>query len=117
MSPTIVLRDGVPVLAVGAAGGPTIISQTLLVILRVLDFGMSPAEALAAPKFHHQWKPDEVRVEARMKPEVRAALQRLGHTVKEVETMGVAQAVSWDSVRGRFEAAHDPRVEGKSGGF
>ena len=54
MSPTLVLKDGQPVMSVGAAGGPTIITQTLLAISNVVDQGMSPTEALAAPRFHHQ---------------------------------------------------------------
>ena len=66
MSPTIVLRGDQPVLAVGAAGGPTIISQTLLAIVNVLDFGMDLPAALAAPRFHHQWSPDELKIEDRI---------------------------------------------------
>ena len=70
MSPTLVLRDGQPILSVGAAGGPTIISQTLLAILRVIDFKKSPREALAAPRLHHQWKPDELHAELRQQVRV-----------------------------------------------
>ena len=65
MSPTIVLKDGQPILAIGAAGGPTIISQTLIGLIGVLDFGLGVDAALASPRFHHQWSPDEVRGRAR----------------------------------------------------
>ena len=58
MSPTIVLKDGKPILAVGAAGGPTIITQTLLAIIHTIDFGLPIQKALAQPHFHHQWTPD-----------------------------------------------------------
>jgi gamma-glutamyltranspeptidase/glutathione hydrolase len=64
MSPTLVLKSGEPVLSVGAAGGPTIISQTLVHLLLILDFGLGVEEALAYPRFHHQWKPDRVVLEA-----------------------------------------------------
>jgi gamma-glutamyltranspeptidase/glutathione hydrolase len=115
MSPTLVLRDGRPLLSVGAAGGPTIISQTVLAILGVVDFGLTPAEALAQPRFHHQWKPDELRVEEAVSAEVRRELARRGHRVKVERTLGAAQAVGWDAARGNFEAAADPRGQGVGG--
>ncbi|HSH14938.1 MAG TPA: gamma-glutamyltransferase, partial [Verrucomicrobiae bacterium] len=79
MSPTLVLREGRPVLAVGAAGGPTIISQTVLAIVGVIDFGMAVEEALAQPRFHQQWKPDTLRVEKRMSEPVQRGLEARGH--------------------------------------
>jgi gamma-glutamyltranspeptidase/glutathione hydrolase len=115
MSPTLVLRDGRPLLSVGAAGGPTIISQTVLAILGVVDFGLSPAEALAQPRFHHQWKPDELRVEEAVPADVRQELARRGHRIKAQRTLGAAQAVGWDAQRGIFQAAADPRGEGVGG--
>src|SRR5207249_2160346 len=63
MSPTIVLKEGKPIFSVGAAGGPTIISQTVLAIINTIDFGMPVERALAQPRFHHQWRPDELRIE------------------------------------------------------
>src|SRR5262249_14316329 len=65
MSPTIVLEDGQPIFSVGAAGGPTIISQAVLAILYAIDFGMPVERVLAQPRFHHQWKPDELKIEKR----------------------------------------------------
>src|SRR5262249_44425403 len=82
MSPTIVLKDGRPVLSVGAAGGPTIISQTVLTIVCMVDFGMNVGTALEQPRFHHQWKPDELLVEKRISEDVVAELQRRGHHIK-----------------------------------
>jgi len=115
MSPTIVLKDGKPILAVGAAGGPTIISQTLLVILYSLDFGMPPKEAMAAPRFHHQWMPDELRIEAKAGTNVISALEKLGHKVKVVQSLGAAQAVGLDG--DALLPVFDPRGEGKSSRF
>ena len=59
MSPTIVLKDGKPVMTVGAAGGPKIITQSLLAILRFIELDMPIDQALAKPRFHHQWSPDQ----------------------------------------------------------
>lgn len=84
MCPTIVLRGREPILAVGAAGGPTIISQTLLAVLQVIDLGRTPAEALAQPRLHHQWKPDELVLESGWGTDVVTALRASGHTVREV---------------------------------
>ena len=63
MSPTIVLKDGKPVLVTGSPGGSRIISTVLQVIVNVLDYDMDVAAAVAAPRLHHQWLPDEVRIE------------------------------------------------------
>lgn len=114
MSPTIVLKDGQPILSVGAAGGPTIISQTLLVILDVLDFGMGIDAALAQPRFHHQWRPDELKIERRLSVRVRGELERRGHNVGLVDAIGVAQAVGANRSGAGLAAAHDPRAAGKA---
>ena len=63
MSPTIVLKDGKPVLVTGTPGGSRIITGVLQVILNTIDHGMNAAAAVAAPRLHNQWLPDEVRVE------------------------------------------------------
>ena len=117
MSPTLVLRGGRPVLAVGAAGGPTIISQTLLAILNTIDFGMPLDEALAQPRFHHQWKPDELKIEKRVGAEAIRELEKRGHKVSLVEAFGATQGVGVDGKQDHLVGAHDPRVEGKAAGF
>ncbi len=111
MSPTVVLRDGRPVLVVGAAGGPTIISQAVLAIIRVVDFGHGPREALKGRRFHHQWRPDEVVLERSWGPRMAEALRSRGHAVRWVDSLGATQAVGV-GVGGTLEAASDPRVEG-----
>ena len=116
MSPTLVLRDGRPILSVGAAGGPTIISQTVLAILRTIDFGKPPLEALAAPRLHHQWKPDTLHVERAWGEAVISGLRRRGHSVSVDASIGAAQAVGRDA-SGRWSAAADPRGEGAAGAW
>lgn len=111
MSPTVVLKDGRPVLVVGAAGGPTIISQAVLAVIRVVDFGRTPKQALAGRRFHHQWRPDEVMLERRWGEGMATALRRRGHRVQWVDELGATQAVGRGS-GGGLEAASDPRVEG-----
>ena len=117
MSPTIVLKDGKPILSVGAAGGPTIISQTVLAIINTIDFGMDPATALAQPRFHHQWKPDELIVEKGMAEDTLRQLEQRGHKLKRIGSLGVAQAIGVSSTGQGFLGAHDPRVEGKAAGW
>ena len=116
MSPTIVLKDGRAVLAVGASGGPRIITATLQVLLNRLRGGMSPAAAVAAPRLHHQWVPDRAEAEPGLFGEVRAGLAPLGHDVRERAGLGVAQAVAVgaDGVR---SAAADPRKGGGVAGY
>ena len=115
MSPTIVLRDGRPILSVGAAGGPTIISQTLLAIIHTIDFGRPVDEALAQPRFHHQWQPDELKIERKIDEAVVRELERRGHRVTLVDSLGATQAVARDGKS--FSGAHDPRVNGQALGW
>ncbi len=118
MSPTILLRGGKPVLSVGAAGGPTIITQTLLTIIQIVDFGESVQTALAQPRFHQQWLPNELRIERSVPETVREELARRGHTLKVVDSLGACQAVGKLKDGPAFEGSHDPRVsDGAAGGL
>jgi gamma-glutamyltranspeptidase/glutathione hydrolase len=117
MSPTIVLKDGKPILSVGAAGGPTIISQTLLAIIARVDFGLAPEAALAQARFHHQWLPDELRIEKAVPAAVQNELKKRGHKLNVMDSLGACQVISWNEKNNAFEAAHDPRVNGKAGTF
>ncbi len=112
MSPSIVLKDGKPILAVGAAGGPTIITQTLLAIIHTIDFELPLKEALAQPHFHHQWAPDQIRIERKVGEKVLAQLRKRGHKLKVYSQMGATQAAGLKN--GKFDAAHDPRLKGKA---
>ncbi|MEM7080137.1 MAG: gamma-glutamyltransferase, partial [Pseudomonadota bacterium] len=80
MTPTIVVRDDKPVLVTGSPGGSTIITTTMQVIINVLDHGMGVADAVASPRFHHQWMPDRVMHEAAaVNPAAAVQLEALGH--------------------------------------
>ncbi len=117
MSPTIVLKDGKPILSVGAAGGPTIISQTLLAISNIIDLGMSPKEALTAPRFHHQWAPDLLKIESAFGEETLKQIESLGHTLDRSKGFGACQCVMFDDGTGTLVPAHDPRNAGGADGF
>ncbi len=81
MSPTIVLKDGRPLLVTGSPGGSRIISTVLQVIVNALDFDMNIAAAVAAPRLHHQWLPDEVRVERGFPDATLDGLRGRGHRI------------------------------------
>ncbi len=110
MSPTIVLKDGKPVLVTGTPGGSRIISTVLQVIVDVLDYHMDVAAAVAAPRLHHQWLPDEVRIERGFAEETLAALKAMGHTV--VEPMGQTSANTIAVTEYGLLGAPDPRTRG-----
>ncbi len=117
MSPTIVLKNDQPVLAVGAAGGPTIITQTLLAIVNVLDFGMDLPAAIGAPRFHHQWSPDELKIEERIGAPVLSELKARGHKLAPSASFGACNGVARSADGKGFVGASDPRVPGLAEGF
>jgi gamma-glutamyltranspeptidase/glutathione hydrolase len=110
MCPTVVSKDGRPMLAVGAAGGPTIISQTLLAIVNSVDYHLDIAAALRSPRIHHQWRPDELRIETAVDASVREELVRRGHKLEPTRSFGATQAVGRDD--SSFTGTADPRNEG-----
>jgi gamma-glutamyltranspeptidase / glutathione hydrolase len=117
MSPTLVLKDGQPVIALGAAGGPKIISQVALELVCLLDLGMTPQEALAQPRLHHQWFPNELMVEKTLPRVLRAGLARRGHKLKRMPPMGVSQIVARSPDGLGFVGAADPRAGGNAAGW
>lgn len=110
MSPTIVLRGGKPVLVTGSPGGSRIISTVLQVIVNVLDYKMDVAAAVAAPRLHHQWLPDEVRVEHGFPDDVLFELKAMDHLI--VEPMGQTSANSILVTPNGPLGAPDPRSRG-----
>jgi gamma-glutamyltranspeptidase/glutathione hydrolase len=110
MSPTIVLKDGKPVLVTGSPGGSRIISAVMQVIVNVLDYRMDVAAAVAAPRLHHQWLPDEVRVEHGFADDTLAALRAKGHRL--VEPFGYSSANSIAVTDHGLLGAPDPRSRG-----
>ena len=118
MSPTIVLQDGVPVMSVGAAGGPKIITQSLLAILRYVDLHQGIAEALGSPRFHHQWSPNQLLVEESTDEAVIQRLRDLGHKIQQSRVVGISQAIARESKPATgLRASHDPRVPGSAQGW
>jgi gamma-glutamyltranspeptidase/glutathione hydrolase len=110
MTPTIVLKDGKPVLVTGSPGGSRIISTVLQVIVDVLDYNMDVEAAVSAPRLHHQWLPDEVRAEHGFSDEVIAGLRARGHTV--VMPMGQTSANSIAVTPAGLFGGPDPRTRG-----
>jgi gamma-glutamyltranspeptidase / glutathione hydrolase len=110
MSPTIVLKDGKPLLVTGSPGGSRIISTVLQVIVNVLDYHMDIAQAVAAPRLHHQWMPDEVRIERGFPAGVLAELAAKGHRI--VQPMGETSANSILVTANGLLGAPDPRTRG-----
>ena len=110
MSPTIVLKDNRPILTAGAAGGPTIISQVVMTLTNDLDLGLPLPQSVAAPRIHHQWRPNELVVEPTLGDDTIQKLTALGHKVVRRDHLGVTQAIG--ETDGNFVAVHDPRTSG-----
>ena len=110
MSPTIVLKDGKPVLVTGTPGGSRIISAVLQIVVNVLDYRMDVAAAVAAPRVHHQWMPDEVRVERGFPADTLDRLRAIGHQV--IEPLGQTSANSIAVTSEGLLGAPDPRTRG-----
>ena len=118
MTPTIVLRDGRPVAVLGTPGGSTIITAVLQTLLNLIDFQMDVQEAVDAPRFHHQWLPDETSVESRaLSPDTRRLLEDWGHHLVAPHDpnhlsailIGAPSLAQPAQDRKRFYGANDPR--------
>jgi gamma-glutamyltranspeptidase / glutathione hydrolase len=111
MTPTILARDGEFFLAVGSPGGRTIINTVLQIVLNVVDFGMNVQQAIDAPRFHHQWLPDQVRYESfGLSPDTLRLLEARGHRLVEAQwSQGVAQGTAYDAQARLFEGGSDRR--------
>ena len=117
MSPTIVLKNNKPFIITGSPGGSRIITTTLQVIMNVIDHGMNIQEAVNAPRVHHQWLPDELRVEKGISARTIKKLKRMGHKVVVKEKMGAASSILIDSKGGNLYGAADPRRDGVAVGY
>lgn len=108
MTPTIVFKGDKPFLVTGSPGGSRIITVTLQTIINMIDFKMNVAEAVAAPKFHHQWLPDTLYFEPLFNTDTQALLAEIGHNTKAHPwSLGRAHSVVWDN--GYFQGTADPR--------
>lgn len=108
MTPTLVFKDGKPLIALGSPGGSRIITSVLQPIVNVIDFKMNLADAVSAPRIHHQWYPDTIFIESGFSPDTLALLGALGHNVSRTPfSMGSVQAVM--RTDDGFAGAADPR--------
>ncbi len=118
MTPTILVKDGKTRLVVGSPGGGRIITTVLQVVLNVVDFKMNVQEAVDAPRFHHQWLPDAIRLERQGFPaDVVTALEAMGHTTDVGADMGDVHAIMIDESTGLRLGASDPRQDGRTLGY
>jgi gamma-glutamyltranspeptidase / glutathione hydrolase len=117
MTPTIVLRDGHLSFVTGSPGGPTIISATLLTILNWMTLGMDAQSAINAPRFHHQWLPDQILMESLFSPEMEEELKARGYAVKKRGHIGLVNAIGIDPKTGERYGAADPRDQGSAIGY
>jgi gamma-glutamyltranspeptidase/glutathione hydrolase len=107
MAPTMVLKDGKVFLVIGSRGGPRIITAVANAIMGVIDYGMNLQQAVNAPRFHHQWMPDLLRVEKNgISPDTMKLLAAMGHKVEE----GYTESGRWRAYWSEVEAVGvDPR--------
>lgn len=113
MTPTVVIHQGKPLLALGTQGGPTITTQLLQVVVNLLDFGMPLDQAIRAPRIHHQFLPDVVEHDQDgIEIGIIHSLERMGHTLKVdpgFPRIGDVEAVMVDEKNGGYLGAADPR--------
>ena len=117
MSPTIVTdRDGSLLLVLGSRGGPRIITSTSEVVMNVLDYKMTLADAMSAPRLHHQALPDSLYLERdAVRPEVADSLRAMGYGVASGRGIGLVNAIM--RVKGGYEGVSDPRSSGRPMGY
>jgi gamma-glutamyltranspeptidase/glutathione hydrolase len=117
MAPTIVLKDGKLLMVLGSPGGPTIITTVANIIAGVVDYRLDIQEAVNAPRFHHQWLPDEILLEDRISPDTIKLLEAKGHKIKEVHAWGDGECIEIDLKTGERLGASDGRNNGKAVGY
>jgi gamma-glutamyltranspeptidase/glutathione hydrolase len=117
MTPTIIVKGDAVQLIAGGAGGPRIINGTIQAALNVLLFDMSADEALARPRFHHQWHPDLLQLEPALyeQGDLVKALEAKGHKVGPREVVASVQIIR--SSKGGWQAGSDPRKGGVPAGY
>ena len=118
MTPTVLMKDGRVFMVTGSPGGPRIITTTLHTILNVVDYRMDVQEAVAAPRFHHQWLPNKVFTEPTLPEAIREGLRERGHDVDVADsTWSSAQSIVIDPETGLHLGGSDPRGDGAALGF
>jgi gamma-glutamyltranspeptidase/glutathione hydrolase len=121
MTPNIVLKDGKLFLVLGSPGGPRIITIVANILMGVLDFGLDIQAAVNAPRFHHQWLPDEIAVEDRLSPDTMNLLRSKGHKLhvrlNDDHWWGDGECIMVDPASGERLGASDDRDQGKAVGY
>jgi gamma-glutamyltranspeptidase/glutathione hydrolase len=117
MTPTIVLKDGKLFLVLGSPGGPTIITTVANVLIGIVDFSLDIEEAVNAPRFHHQWLPDQILVEDRLSPDTMNVLRSKGHKLAVRHFWGDGECIMVDPKTGDRLAGADGRNNGKAVGY
>jgi gamma-glutamyltranspeptidase/glutathione hydrolase len=117
MTPTIILKDGKLFLVLGSPGGPTIITTVANVLIGVVDFSLDIQESVNAPRFHHQWLPDEILVEDRLSPDTMNLLRSKGHKLNVRHFWGDAECIMIDPKNGERLGGSDGRNNGKAVGY
>jgi gamma-glutamyltranspeptidase/glutathione hydrolase len=111
MTPTIVLKGGKLWLVLGSPGGPTIITTVANILIDVADYGLNIQQAVAAPRFHQQWMPDEILLEPdRFSPDTLRLLGDHGYRIAYGDR-GDAECIEVDPATGELLGASDPRTE------
>jgi gamma-glutamyltranspeptidase/glutathione hydrolase len=116
MTPTLVLKDGMPYLVVGTPGGTTICTSVFQTIVNIIDFNMSTEDAVWKPKFHHQWLPDKVDLEKGFPDNTRKALEEMGYKIVERSGIGRTEVIKVLPNK-KFEAVADNRGDDSAEGW
>jgi gamma-glutamyltranspeptidase/glutathione hydrolase len=118
MTPTMVLKDGKLFMVLGSPGGPRIITTVANILMGVIDYGLDIQQAVNAPRFHHQWQPDEIEVERKgISPDTIKLLQARGHKIKEEGYWSDGECIAVDLETGELLGASDGRNGGKAVGY
>jgi gamma-glutamyltranspeptidase/glutathione hydrolase len=117
MTPTIVVKDDRPFFVVGSPGGSTIITTVFQIVFNIIDYDMNIRDAIEAPRFHHQWKPEQIYYEEFcLSTDVKNNLEARGQVIGNVRGLGRAQGIMIDD-EGIIWGASDPRGNGKAIGY
>ena len=116
MTPTLVLKDGMPYLVIGTPGGTTIPTSVFQTLINILEFNMSTEDAVWKPKFHHQWLPDEVYLEKGFPAAIKTALIQMGYKTSDRGGIGRTEVIKVLPDK-RFEAIADNRGDDAAEGW
>jgi gamma-glutamyltranspeptidase/glutathione hydrolase len=118
MAPTIVLKEGKLFLVLGSPGGPRIISTVANILMGVVDYGLDIQQAVNAPRFHHQWEPDQIYIEKTgISPDTLKLLEARGHKVQMNGYWSDGECIAIDLATGERLGAPDGRNGGKAVGY